>query len=537
MNMQDFLSRLQKVSKTSKGWQACCPSHADTTPSLSVDEGEKGIVLTCRAGCDTEKVVAAMGLKMSDLFRDSSKEVIITPIKRQVVESYVYTDALGKPLFRTCRIEPGKDGRKKDFAQQGIGADGKYQNNMEGMIRVLYNLPAVLKSEQVVICEGERKANWINETGYVATCNVGGAGKWLDAWTDCLAGKSIVICADNDEPGQNHARLLHKALSGHVKEILHIRVPKPHNDIVDYFRSVGMDKDTRTKAFIDLLMAGMPVPQNLDVPIRSMAQLEEEYIAFIAKSSNTVLLLGNWLPAYRTLRGIVPGEMVTIISDTGVGKTMVLHNIALSASPLYVLLFELELPSSLTFERLAALTTECSGYDIESFYKSTKPVHWQRNEQVKRIFTCSESNLSVEKIREILHKAELAMGVKPAVVMIDYIQLMQGRGSRYEKTSDVAEQLKVLAKEENVILILASQVSRDGSEQITLHSSKDSGAIENSSGCVLGAWRDEHERDSIYIKLLKFTKGRAGEFAAVKCTIDRSLRIKEAMPFDKDDPR
>lgn len=538
MNLQEILDRLNKVKKVTGGYQACCPSHKDDSPSLSITEGEQGIIMFCHAGCTFPQIASSMGLKESDFFYEKPKEVVITPIKRKIVEVFPYTDAFGKLLFETCRIEPGRDGKKKEFSQRHV-VNGQIVWNMEGVERVLYNLPAVYKDEQVIIVEGERKANWINELGYTATCNVGGAGKWLDAWSDCLRGKHIVICPDNDEPGQDHARRLHKTLSGKVASIMHVKVPKPHNDIVDYFRAIGADMEQRKKAFIDLLMEGRKVPQNLDIPLKSMDQLEEEYIEFCKSSAKTTLHLGNWLPSFKNLRPLVPGEMLTILADTGVGKTMALHNLAINAAPLYVALFELELPGTLTFERLAAFSMECSGDDINSWYLSDKPQNWKKNEQVKRIFTCSESNLSVEKIREIIHKSELVMDERPAVVMIDYIQLMKGKGSRYEKTSDVAEALKVLAKEENVVLITASQVSREGCEEITLHSGKDSGSIENSSGAVLGMWRED-KGDGMVVRLLKYTKGRSKDFNAIICDIDRSLRLVERMPFtgknNHDDP-
>jgi len=530
MRLEDFIINLKKVKKNGNQWLACCPSHKDNSPSLSVTMGNKGIILRCFAGCTTESIVSAMGLKMADLFNEQPKEIILPTVKPKIVETYIYQDALGKDLFRVARIEPGNDGRKKRFSQQGSDGKGGWQNNMDGVVRVLYNLPAIIKSEQVVLVEGERKANWLNELGFTATCNVGGAGKWMDAWTDALKDKQIVICADSDEPGQNHARLLHQALSGHVKDILHIHLPKPNNDIVDFFKSIGDDKSKRTSAFTDLLISATNVPQNLDVPIYSMAQLETQYIDFIGKSQDTVLHLYNWLPSFKELRGIVPGELVTILADTGTGKTMALHNICMAASPLHCLLFEMELPASLSFERAAALACGCSGEDVEAIYKTGKQAQWRDNEQVKRIFTCSESNLTIERMRELIHKAQLVMGVRPAIVMLDYIQLMRGKGDRYEKTSDAAEQLKVMAKEENVILITASQVHRkqgDENKEITLHSGKDSGSIENSSGAVLGLWRDGSE---MIVRLLKFTKGRSSAFRDIRCDIDRSLRIREIMP-------
>ncbi|MGD0511185.1 MAG: CHC2 zinc finger domain-containing protein, partial [Candidatus Micrarchaeaceae archaeon] len=62
---------LAHVKKTADGWMARCPGHPDKTPSLSVCTGDDGRTLFhCKAGCQTEKVCAALGIKMADLFCD-----------------------------------------------------------------------------------------------------------------------------------------------------------------------------------------------------------------------------------------------------------------------------------------------------------------------------------------------------------------------------------------------------------------------------------------------------------------------------------
>jgi DNA primase len=64
------LNRLVGVKQTGTGkWIGRCPSHEDHSPSLSVRELEDGRVLIyCFAGCGAGDVLAAIGLRMSDLF-------------------------------------------------------------------------------------------------------------------------------------------------------------------------------------------------------------------------------------------------------------------------------------------------------------------------------------------------------------------------------------------------------------------------------------------------------------------------------------
>ena len=73
MNVDDLLSRLEKVRQTASGeWVACCPAHDDRSPSLSVkDSGDGRILVHCFAGCEVLAVLAMVGLKLSDLMPES----------------------------------------------------------------------------------------------------------------------------------------------------------------------------------------------------------------------------------------------------------------------------------------------------------------------------------------------------------------------------------------------------------------------------------------------------------------------------------
>lgn len=70
MSADQLLSRLENVKRTGPGrWIARCPAHADKRPSLSIREKEGGIILVKDfAGCSVEEVVAAVGMRMEDLF-------------------------------------------------------------------------------------------------------------------------------------------------------------------------------------------------------------------------------------------------------------------------------------------------------------------------------------------------------------------------------------------------------------------------------------------------------------------------------------
>jgi len=70
MSASAILDRLTGVKQSGPGrWLACCPSHSDRSPSLSIRELDDGrVLLHDFGGCDTQAVLDAIGLEMGALF-------------------------------------------------------------------------------------------------------------------------------------------------------------------------------------------------------------------------------------------------------------------------------------------------------------------------------------------------------------------------------------------------------------------------------------------------------------------------------------
>lgn len=213
MRAVDFVDRLEKV--TGRGpWKARCPAHEDGKASLGVSEGDDSRVLvTCHAGCSTESILAAMGLTFQDLFDE--------PVRREpeLEITYDYVDADGELVFQVVR----KSGKR--FMQRRPADPGdidKWEYNLDGVERVLYRLPEVMAAvgqRKIFVVEGEKDANAIFKAGGVATCNAGGAGKWQDSYSEVLRGAHVVIVADKDGPGLNHAQQVAESLKGKAASI------------------------------------------------------------------------------------------------------------------------------------------------------------------------------------------------------------------------------------------------------------------------------------------------------------------------------
>ncbi len=75
MSVDDVLTLLDHVRPTSNGWSARCPAHhPDRHPSLTVKEGDKGLLVKCWSGCDLEAICAAVHIRVADLFYKTTRD-------------------------------------------------------------------------------------------------------------------------------------------------------------------------------------------------------------------------------------------------------------------------------------------------------------------------------------------------------------------------------------------------------------------------------------------------------------------------------
>ncbi len=205
--LDNVLGRLEQVKQTGDGFQARCPSHEDRHPSLSIGVGDDGrVLLKCQTGCNTADVLAALNLEPRDLFERDERNN-----GGSIVATYDYEDEHGALIYQVVRFAP------KRFLQRRPDGRGGWVWKLGSTRRVLYKLPRVLEAvaagETVYIVEGEKDVHALEKAGVVATCNAMGAGKWKDTYAKTLRGADVVVVADRDEAGFEHAEKIAASLA------------------------------------------------------------------------------------------------------------------------------------------------------------------------------------------------------------------------------------------------------------------------------------------------------------------------------------
>lgn len=150
---------------------------------------------------------------------------------RRIAKIHKYTDEENKDLFEVVRYEP------KDFKQRHM-VNGVYVYSLVNVRRVLYRLPKVIAAESVLIVEGEKDVETLELHGFTATTCPMGAGKWRDEYSQCLAGKSVVIIPDNDPPGVSHAEKVRRSVASKARSVRVVTI-SPGKDVTEWFESGG----------------------------------------------------------------------------------------------------------------------------------------------------------------------------------------------------------------------------------------------------------------------------------------------------------
>lgn len=233
---------------------------------------------------------------------------------------------------------------------------------------------------------------------------------------------------------------------------------------------------------------------------------------------------------YRTA-GMQNSDLILIAARPAMGKTSFALNIAQYAAihgKVPVAVFSLEMSKEQLVNRML-----CSEVMIDSQKMRVGKLDdsdWQKMAMAlgplseAPIYIDDTPGVTVMELRAKCRRLKLEKDL--GLIVIDYLQLMQGRGkteNRQQEVSEISRSLKILAKEINVPVITLSQLSRApearSDRRPMLSDLRESGAIEQDADMVMFLYRDDYynpETEKQNIAEVIIAKNRNGATGTVE---------------------
>ncbi|MCL1819447.1 MAG: replicative DNA helicase [Oscillospiraceae bacterium] len=207
------------------------------------------------------------------------------------------------------------------------------------------------------------------------------------------------------------------------------------------------------------------------------------------------------VPLDNQIGGLIDSNLVLIASRPGMGKTSIAMNFALNAaraSSKAVAFFSLEMPLRQLGLRL--LSSEAA-IDSKTILNGTlNAQEWQAATQASIVLSRlhmmfgESASVTVPQIKAMCRRVS-----NLGLVVIDYLQLMQGSkrsDNRVQEVSEISRSLKIMAKELDVPVLCCAQLSRANESRADkrpqLSDLRESGAIEQDADVVMFLYRDDY---------------------------------------------
>ena len=222
----------------------------------------------------------------------------------------------------------------------------------------------------------------------------------------------------------------------------------------------------------------------------------------------------------RRMGGLQPSDLIVLAGRPGMGKTSLATNIAFNIAEAYqpvqqadgsftaanggvIGFFSLEMSSEQLATRIISEQTEIPYSKIRrgeiSETDFEKLVACSQTMQKIPLYIDQTGGISIAQLAARARRLKRQRGLD--VIVIDYIQLMQGTSqraaqNRVQEITEITTGLKALAKEPGVPIIALSQLSRQvesrDDKRPQLSDLRESGSIEQDADVVLFVYREEY---------------------------------------------
>jgi replicative DNA helicase len=243
------------------------------------------------------------------------------------------------------------------------------------------------------------------------------------------------------------------------------------------------------------------------VPLRDLVQ--DSFTTIEKLQQHKGLVTGvptGFLDLDEMTSGLQPSDLILVAARPSMGKTSFVLNIAQhigTATDMTVGFFSLEMSKEQLFMRLLTSEARIDAHRFRTGHLSDKDYgrlsHALGTLADARVFIDDTASIGVLEMRAKARRLKAEHGLH--LLIIDYIQLMTGRGrfeSRQQELATISRSLKGLAKELSVPIVALSQLSRApetrSDHRPQLSDLRESGALEQDADVVMFIYREEQYR-------------------------------------------
>ena len=407
-NREALALELQAMSVVLKGNACRCPFHDDQHASAGIYADDSGVwrfkCQACGVGGDVFDVRAkAQGKSVGEIMREASDKKL--PKRQSGFETIEQAQKiLGGNVRRFTYADPDTERidlvvfrvdtpNSKTFRQVSRNGTG-WVFKAPPKPWPLYNRVRLRDADAVVVVEGEKCVHALHDVGIVATTSPCGAGKAEYADWRPLAGKTVTLWPDKDQPGIHHMR--------QVAQRLRDLDPRPrvlwldpealdlpeHGDVVDYLVKNSDLNGGLARFVAETLETAEPIGYG-----REVKALIEDTI-----SGKRTALEWPWKRLGKLTKALLPGTVTLLCGDPGAAKSFLLLE-ALAywhGQGFKVACFELEEDRRYHLNRALAQRSECAGLTDDE---------WVRNhpDEARAIFQQHANFL--DAFGEVIHEA------------------------------------------------------------------------------------------------------------------------------------
>jgi replicative DNA helicase len=230
--------------------------------------------------------------------------------------------------------------------------------------------------------------------------------------------------------------------------------------------------------------------------------IEDEYFGFEIDGNKLFLL-----------------EDMTVTHNTALVLNMALKNVEMNKG---VILFSLEMPAEQLMLRMLAAKTSIPLQNLRKGDMSDG--EWSQlsgafdDMNTKKLFVDDGGSININQLRARVRKLAQNEDNNISMVIIDYLQLMQGTGNkdRHQEVSDISRGLKMLAREMKIPIIALSQLNRGvesrPDKRPMLSDLRESGAIEQDADIIMFVYRDDVYKERDEARKEKEAKDKGEEY-------------------------